>query len=243
MDQPDAPTMASLPPERPRATSDSALRQCWLNLRVWLPFFINPTDRARQVVYWARDSRDGLLWKVALPKQCWECAATEKVKKREFRRSVRSFEYPLPILIGTLSLAAVFVLLALWLWTKLLVGALAMLVLCGLLLLIKSWIEDVRVVVWSCARHADELPAPELVVDREQLYLYAPTAALAKEANDQIKEDRLRSNRARATARGAEVPEETPSRPDKRPKVGDRAERFVSQPKPELPPLKLSDDE
>ena len=76
MDQPDQPIMASLPPAPVRQASDSVLRQCWLNLRVWMPFLLNPTDRDRQVVYWARDSRDGLLWKVAFPKQCWRCSET-----------------------------------------------------------------------------------------------------------------------------------------------------------------------
>lgn len=244
MDQPDSPTIASLPPERPRGASDSRLRQFWLNLRVWVPFLLNPTDRDRQVVYWARDCRDGLLWKIALPKQCWGCGTNEGVKKREFRRSVRSFEYPLPILIGTLSFAALFLVLGLWLWTIVLLAcALAMLALCGLLLLIKSWIEDVRVVMWSCPRHADDLPAPELVVDREQLYLYAPTAGLAKEANAEIKEERLKSNRARAAARGAEVADEPPARTEKRTKDNDRPGRTVPQPKADLPPLKLADDE
>jgi hypothetical protein len=244
MDQPDRPIMASLPPERPKAVSNSFWRQSWLNLRVWVPFLLNPTDRDRQVVYWARDSRDGLMWKVAMPKQCWECGTTDSVKKREFRRSVRSFEYPLPILVGTLSMAALLFVLGVWLWWMLLVGALVMVALCGALLLIKCWIEDVRVIVWSCARHSDDLPPPELVVDREYLYLYAPTATLAQEANAQIKEERLRSNRARAAARGGETPEEPPITSEDRPTKEDRRPpRVVRQPKEDLPPLKLADDE
>jgi hypothetical protein len=100
------------------------------------------------------------------------------------------------------------------------------------------------------------LPAPEVVVDREYLYLYAPTAALAEETNAQIKEERLRSNRAKAAARGGEPPEEPPPpRDEDRPKKkrdrkeqetdGDRPSRVIRtpQPKPDLPPLKLADDE
>ena len=244
MDQPDLPTMASLPPPQPaRQRSDSRMRQSWLNLRVWIPFLLNPSDADRQVKYWARDNRDGLMWKVAFPKQCWECGEKDDVKKREFRRSVRSFDMPLPILIGTLTFAALFLAGGIWLWGPLLYCALGLVVLCGALLLVKSWVEDVRVILWSCPRHAESLPAPELVVDGEQLFVYAPTAPLAKEANAQNKEERLRANKSRAAARGAELPEEPPLRDEPPPKERDRPKQpRVPKPKAELPPIKLSDD-
>ena len=71
-------------------------RQAWINLQVWLPILQNRTERERVVKFHPREHREGTRWSLDLPKQCWQCGATETLWDRELELEVRAFEYPLP---------------------------------------------------------------------------------------------------------------------------------------------------
>jgi hypothetical protein len=232
------------------------LWQTWLNLRIWLPFLLNRADRTRQVVYWSREYRQGLTWDIALPKQCWKTGATDGLERVKFTVSLRSFEYPLPLFGGTLVLVALILLIA-WLvgwWMGLLVALLA----AGggfALLMIKSWRETVNVSLWSLPEHVDVLSRPDVVSDQDQLYVYVPTSALAEAALAEQKEERKRKTQDRGGFAPPPVHDE--DRPSER-KVDRPAGRRDDQgserpasvyrpysppPAPDLPPIKLADDD
>ncbi|MGH7193255.1 MAG: hypothetical protein ACREJM_06930, partial [Candidatus Saccharimonadales bacterium] len=166
------PPAAAQPANRWKAAIGPWLDRALLNLRVWLPALRTPDLKARQVRYRSRESRNALTWNVGLPRQCWQCAATAGLTSRKFSDEIRSFESPTNILGGTWGVAAL--LLLLWAFF-----GIAWCLKLGLLsaagglvwLWIKSWKERVRITVWSCAEHLDELSPPEAVSYDEALYL------------------------------------------------------------------------
>ena len=88
------------------------LEQAALNLRVWLPVLSTPDMKGRQVKYRARESRVGLKWQLALPKQCWQCGKTDGLERRETNQSLRCFDNPVAIVSG--SFGSALLLLLVW---------------------------------------------------------------------------------------------------------------------------------
>jgi hypothetical protein len=113
----------------------------------------------------------------------------------------------------------------------------------GLLILrLKSWEEDVRLVFWSCAQHADELQPPDMAIDDQQLCVVSPTLELAAVAREAIWAKRKRGNRPSDEA--AEAPQ--PSRPKRSRQSSSMASETPAPPQPqpvELPPIKLAGEE
>lgn len=225
--------------------------QAWCNLRVWLPFFDTPNRRARQIRYSPSDCRTGLSWNLALPRQCCRCGVADGLTSREFHESVRVFDYPLHIAgvaglmaAGVLFLA--FIAFSFGMYTTLL--SLLLLVafigtVGGGLLYLKSWEEDVRLRLFACPEHAEELSPPDLVVTDNELTVVLPSESLAEAAQAELKQQRRGKQRGAGEssasyrpaqnapgAAPAAIPVPPPPLP-KRPIVED------------LPPIKLAGDD
>lgn len=201
------PTSAATPPDEPtgerrpgwrqriRDRMQPGLHRTWLNLRVWLPFLMNPFERKRLIRYTPKENRVGLDWKIDLPEQCWKCGEPTDLKKKKFSSDVRSYEYPVQIVIGAALTILMFLfancLLSGWV-TALLI--LLTLVLAGLLIRAKSWQEHVDLLIWSCPEHRKELVPPELVAYEDELHVHLPSAELTKAALAELA-DRRRGNR------------------------------------------------
>ncbi len=170
-----------------------ALKQTWLNLKVWVPFLQNPSDRARLATFLARERRSGLEWQVRLPEQCWSCGRTDQLREREYEIPIRSFEYPMPI-VGLGSMCVVFFLFFAWAFSspKMLTLAVVSAVISVAAALIKSWTETVCVSMNTCPDHAREMRFPECVVDQGELYLFLPNARLATATIAAAKAERLK---------------------------------------------------
>jgi hypothetical protein len=230
---------------RALAGAQPAWRQLWLNLKVWAPYLSNRVDRDRMVRFNALDYRIGLKWTTALPKQCWECGAEAPLTATEFKRLLRAYENPLAILAGTA--AGVLIVLLILLFAPL-TGLVLLLLVVGIgvgLLKLKSWDEDVRLVIWSCPDHAAELTLPEMCVDDQQLCVFAPTPEIAEAAREAIREKRKRGLKP---YEGAEAPpEEQPA--TARPRRSATAQTATIAPSPspaapvELPPIRLAGEE
>lgn len=225
------------------------VQQAWCNLRVWLPFFDTPNRRARQIRFSNSDCRDGFFWDVALPQQCCRCGRTDNLKSQSFERLVRAFEYPLHI-AGVAGLMAggvlflAFIALSFGMYATLL----SLLIFAGViacvaagLLWLKSWDEEVRLRLFACPDHLDELREPEMVVYDNELTIVLPSESLAETAMEELKQRRRGKHRhaseAATPARPASgvmppaaIPVPTTSLPT-RPYV------------PDLPPIKLAGDD
>lgn len=235
---------AGAPAASRRAAVGAWLDRALLNVRVWLPALRTPDLKARQIRYRSRESRNALTWNIALPRQCWQCAATDGLTSRKFSHEIRSFESPTNILGGTLGVAGLLLLF----WTF--IGGtwclrLALLIAAGGLawLWIKSWKERLRVTLWSCGEHLEELTQPEAVSYDEDLYLFAPSEQLAEVARAELIAARKREGKHQVDApppkasspRAAAAADQSAAEPEPTPRpIGVRAE---------LPPLKLAGDE
>jgi hypothetical protein len=224
------------------------LEQTALNLKVWIPALLSKAMKSSQVKYRAREHRNGLTWKLIMPSQCWQCGTTEGLKRRDVNLSVRAFDGPLPIAIGTFGIGALFwilTILTFW-WMAFSIGCLLMVLGAGILLL-KSWTERVKLTFWTCAGHAEELTPPAVVSYDEELFVFLPTEELAERARAEVVAARRRegkytseaplerpANDGRATAEALPVlePAEPSTLPTRLP--GTRTE---------LPPLKLAGEE
>ena len=227
-------------------------RQAWINLQVWLPILQNRTERERLVKFHPREHREGTRWSLDLPKQCWQCGATETLWDRELELEVRAFEYPLQVLAGMLGAAGFFLFVA-WVagsWKSLLLYLLSLIV-GGIVLWVKSWPETVKMRLWTCPQHAAEMRAPTMGIEEGELFLFMPSEGLADEARRELRRARLERDSllpgAPRSGQPAGEAEETgaggrsgggassgaPTRP-----VTPSGPLF-----PELPPIKLAGDE
>ncbi|MBX7166540.1 MAG: hypothetical protein K1X74_09360 [Pirellulales bacterium] len=232
--------------QRVRGALRPRLQQAWLNFRVWAPFFLNPADRARQIRYWARESQEGTTWVIVLPQQCWSCGSTEALRSREYRRTVRGFEYPLMVIAMTAG-AALFLLFLSWLFGSSALFWIALLAVVGgvATIFLKSWEEDVRLLISTCPEHADGLHCPDMVLDQGELFIYAPTHRLAEMAMDELKAARRQAastlgkpdGGGRTLTMGVGTPESSgrPGGPANAPRYGPHV--------PDLPPIKLAGEE
>ncbi|HEY5313607.1 MAG TPA: hypothetical protein VIK18_13860 [Pirellulales bacterium] len=159
----------------------------WLNVRVWLPMLATPQFRACQLNYTAREGRDGKKWDIALPKQCWQCASRDRLMQREYEQPLRGFESPIAILVCTGSIAVLLLLLAIWMRS----GTCFMLAMFTLLgggafMFVKSWSEHVRLLIFTCPDHADQLRSPLMVAYDNGLYMILPTEGLMQKAREEL---------------------------------------------------------
>jgi len=182
------------------------LRQAGLNLRTWLTLPLKPDVRACLVRYTAREHRTGLTWDVELPVQCWRCAAQSGLKRKRIKRDIRAFGSAVPwaaggaLLIALLLAAQCFLWMVFkYVWLGLANWAIVFLGIPFLVALVvrwRSWRETIRVSVFTCPEHADDLTPPDAVVDDEQLHLFLPTPELAEEAWAELRDARRRQSRA-----------------------------------------------
>lgn len=214
------------------------LEQSALNLRVWLPILSTPDMKGRQVKYRARENRVGLKWQLALPKQCWQCGKTDELQRQETNRSLRCFDNAIAIISGSYGSALVLLLVwvfAPWEWP----AKLALLLVVGgsLLMFIKSWKERVRIVIWTCAEHAAELPSCACAVNEDDLYLFVPSESLAETARAELQAARRRETGSPGRKTDGDSSGPPPSDSEAPPPTS------TPGPRTELPPLKLSGDE
>ena len=216
------------------------IRQTWINSRAWVPFLMNPFERTRLVRYSAMDNRTGLTWNVTLPHMCWFCASDDQLSPRPLKVSVRSFEYPLQVLEGTLAAMFLIVLanclLGIW-WTLILLATAPLVG--ATILLVKSWPEPVRLNAWACPAHADETINPELVAYNDELYVYVLEPAIAEAATEQLQAERRGSRRRAFDKVSSGGPAKTDSTP---PMFRPTAAQSPPPPPVDLPPIKLHDD-
>lgn len=203
---------------------------------------MNPAERMREVVYHARENREGFAWQVRLPDHCWQCETEEGLWRRELEVDVRGFENAIPIVGGTLG-SALFFLLAysLFGWWMFLLLTLATLAIGAGVLYAKSWTETVTVFVSTCPAHADELRMPDVVTHDNELHVFLPTEKLAAAARAQLRAERLGRDRGLPGApRGTESDVEPPENEGPR----YRSPYGAAPPRPvDLPPIKLADDD
>ena len=219
-------------------------RQAWINLQVWLPILQNRTERERVVKFHPREHREGTRWALDLPKQCWQCGATDKLWDRELELEVRAFEYPLQVLAGMLGAAGFFLFVA-WVvgsWKSLLLYFLSLIV-GGLVLWVKSWPETVKLQMWTCPEHAADMRAPTMGIEEGELFLFMPTEQLADEARRELRRARLeRDSLLPGAPRSAQPGAGTAEPPDRQ--AGRPVQPSAPGPAfPELPPIKLAGDE
>ena len=157
---------------------------------------MNPFERKRLVKYRSRENRVGLTWTVALPPQCWECGATNDLKDRHWTVDVRSFEYPIAVVAGTLAVILVVLVIG-WLlpWWATLSLLIAALVVGTAVFWIKSWSERVVIAMSACPDHSTEATMPDVVVYDDELFVYLPTSRLAKAATAELSAQRRTAGR------------------------------------------------
>lgn len=224
--------------------------QAWCNLRVWLPFFDTPNRRARLVRYSPNDGRTGLAWDLVLPKQCCRCGKTEQLTSRDFNVPVRAFDYPLHIAgvaglmaFGVLFLAFIaFTIQYFTILLSLLFLAAFIVTVAGGLLWAKSWDEDVRLRLWACPDHADQLEAPDMVLNDNDLSVVLPSDSLADAANAELKERRRGKHRSGADSTAPMPTRSHSSGPP--PAIPIDAPPVPRRPVvPDLPPIRLAGDD
>jgi len=205
----------------------------WLNLRVWVPFLATPEFRDRQVSYGGRENRDGTKWTVNLPKQCWQCSKKDGLRSREYEFDTRSFEAPVAILACTVGVAILALLLGMWLYFPLAIFSLAILAGGFILMYVKSWPEQVRLVQWTCNDHADAMRQPEIVVYENELHLILATQELADAASAELAAKRRAGGQYTETKSSATVD------PMARTEAPPPAKPQPPYKRDELPPIKL----
>jgi hypothetical protein len=227
------------------STARPWLERALLNLRVWLPALRTPYMKARQLKYRASDARSGMTWKVGLPQQCYACGKTEGLTLHKFSQELRVFDSPMTILGGAFGLTTVLSVVFLLTSFKptFLILAVVAAIFGVVFQFIKSWKERVKISIWSCAEHRDELTPPEVVSHDEDLYIYLPHESLVEPARAEMIASRKKDQKQRpplapekvARPQNATAPADAGEMPPSRP-IGSRTE---------LPPLKLSgeDDE
>lgn len=220
------------------------LDRALLNLRVWVPAFRTPAMKVRQVKYRSSDARSGLTWNVGLPRQCYACGKTDDLTMRKFSQEIRVFESPTTILGGSLGAALLFFLFGmLFLSPTFLVLGFLSAVLGSAFQFVKSWNERVRVTIWSCHEHLDDLTAPEVVSHDEDLYVYLPHESLTELARAELIESRKKFQKTRPPPVAAQA-ERAVEEPATAPADTHDAPPPPSLPRrTELPPLKLAGEE
>lgn len=222
------------------------IHQAWLNLGIWLPFLENPPARTCRVSYFGREHRQRGVWGVVLPEQCWHCGQTETLHAVQYEFSLRAFENGLQIVFAGVATALLLLFMAFVLGSKLLflLAGVELLGMVGLLVL-KSWVEPVRLRIWTCEPHAAELVRPDAAVDDEQLHVYLPTVTLAEAARQDLQNSRRQRGRTPSSADETAGDDARGPRPARggRPNPDEPETPYYRPPPKELPPIKLAGDE
>jgi hypothetical protein len=209
-----------------------------LQSKVWVPFLTTPVERARQVTYGARESRDGTKWDVTLPAQCWQCGTKQGLRSREYELDTRSFEAPVGILACAAGLSLFMFILSVWLGSWMcFFASLLLLVGGGAMMFVKSWPERVRLVVSTCPNHADDLRCPEFVVYENEFQVFLATPQLADAARSELASKRRAGGRY-APDDHAPAASPTAAAATPRPAAGPAPQAYK---RGELPPIKLDD--
>ena len=242
--------------QRPAIDVDySAKQQAWLNLQVWLPFLMNPRQHQRMVKYAARESRQGGVWSLLLPQQCWECATTQEVQAREYACTFRGFDQMVRLLAigGTFAFcllvaAVIFMHPIPWL---MFLGVLLLMLVIGFL---KSWKESVRLITWSCKAHDGQMPMPEMALADEELHLFLATPEMAEHARKALIAQRRSGGKYTQEqappafpTESTDLPKKAPGKPPTTAGGEDRGGNSSTQPtivpaREQLPTIKLDDD-
>jgi hypothetical protein len=253
-DDNDDAVSATTAEDRKPKTAESAgkgrgqLDRWLLNLRVWIPALRTPDMKGRQVKYRSSDARSGMTWKIAMPRQCYACGKTDDLTLRKFSEEVRVYDSPTAILGTTLAAVMLLLLLAvLRLSFSTFVIAVVVGLMGGAFQFIKSWTERVKINLFSCSEHLEDLTPPEVVGYDDDLYVYLPHESLTEPARTELIESRKKGQKQRpplandvtraagsGSAASEPVPNETAeAAPPMRPIIT----------RQELPPLKLAGDE
>jgi|GEM_PF-6794674 len=231
----------------------AAMAQTMVNVRTWLPFLQNPTQRNSLVRYASREKRDSGTWRIGLPTVCWKCQTTDGLKARKISRVLRSFESAIPIAIaGTTFTAIQFVLVLITLVSGnfflmsifACTGSLTAIA-SGAMLFLKSWTEDVKLTLHTCPKCEADFRGPDMGTDQEELHLFLPTPELAALAlAEQKAERRSKKGGASEPAAAASGDEARPKK--KKAKNADGTDPPASPPAikhvtPDLPPIGLDD--
>ncbi len=213
------------------------IHQGWINLRVWVPALANPDFRDRQVVYPAREFRERNVWTIELPQQCCVSDQTAGVEATTLRESLRCFELPMQIIAGSLAGFGFFGLLWLWLGGfKLFCLSLLSLAVGAAGLWLKSWAEQINLVIWSKAEHKSAVQFPEAVIFDDALHLMLPSSTLANAARMQIAQQRREQNKYGVASPADEAPSPSASATSRTPPPPVQPYK-----RDELPPIKLDD--
>jgi len=163
------------------------LDQAILNMRVWAPYLATPVMREHEIRYGSKQFRKGLRWEVVLDEQCWQCGRTDGLGERRYDLERRCFENPIGVVATSGGFAALFLLIAYYFeWPLSLILSLISVAAGVVVLAFKSWKEQIRLAMWSCSEHADELTVPRMVVYDDRLHLFAPTTALAEAGRTEV---------------------------------------------------------
>jgi uncharacterized membrane protein len=221
------------------------LGQAWLNLVVWYPFLLGGGLLARRVVYDGREVSQGGKWSLTLPKQCWCCGTQQRVESQQISRDVRTYDVPPAMLLLGAVVAVLLLLIGVFKSIWIAVLGLVLVGAGAVLLMLKSWREPVRMVIWSCDAHADDLRTPDLVIYDNELYLFTPSASLAEAATAELMARRRKGRRYSEGADDQPVARSSDAERPTRPSAGDTSGPAPpSIPRPlreELPPIKMDD--
>lgn len=213
------------------------IQQGWINLRVWVPALANPDFRDRQVVYPAREFRARGVWTIELPQQCGLSDQTAGLEATTLRESLRCFELPMQIIGGAAASFGFFALLWLWLGGfSLFCLTLLSLVGGGAGLWLKSWAEQIHLVIYSTSEHKSSVQFPEAVIFDDALYLMLPSSTLANAARMQIAQQRRAQNKYGVAGTADETPAPASATAVRTPPPP--VQPFKRE---ELPPIKLDD--
>lgn len=244
----DDTTSAAVPEAKQRKPQLSSAKQSWLdrallNLRVWAPVLRTPDMKSRQIRYRSSDARSGMTWKIGLPKQCFECGKTSDLTLRKYSQEVRVFDAPTTIIGGTIGGVLLLILIAI------VFGSLPMFFVSLVIALmgaafqfIKSWTERVKVNIFGCSEHLEDLTPPQVAIYDDDLYLFLPHESLVEPARAELTESRKKGQKQRPplandltrNARPAEAPRPESEEPPPARTIGTRTE---------LPPLKLAGED
>ncbi len=211
--------------------SRGALGQAWLNLVVWYPFLLGGGLRSRRVIFDGREASQGGKWSVSLPKQCWCCGTQQRVESQQLSHDVRTYDIPPALLLlGAIAVALLLVIGLFKWWILVLVLGLVLLAAGAGLLVLKSWREPVRVMLWSCPTHSADARFPDVVIHDNELHLFAPSVSLAEAATAELLARRRQGRRYAEDASTGPAAQPESARPPRAPRAMSRPPRRPALP-------------
>jgi hypothetical protein len=198
--------------------------------------------KLRLVKYRSSDARSGMTWRVGLPRQCYACGKTDDLTLRKFSQEIRVFDAPTTILGGTIGGALLLLLMAVFfLSPTLFFLSLVTAVMGSAYQFIKSWTERVKVNLFTCSEHLEDLTPPEVVSYDEDLYVFLPHESLAEPARAELIDSRKKAQKQRPAA--LEDPMQRAPQETSPPGSNEPPPPRPIVTRTELPPLKLAGEE